>query len=177
MTRETKSKGTKGNRIYYLSVLLLCTFILSPSFASLSSVSIIKDDPKGGFEIGNGRSWIENDFGKYKFALTGEWEIGFNRAFTEAIAPLSEGTPRVRVDINVERHDEFKTYEDFLTYWSNKGTWTEHKVGELRGLKREYLASGLKRVEVRLFREPGEQVLLNIPASMLVLLKSFQTLD
>lgn len=115
---------------------------------------------RAGFEIGNGRKVIRNQAGAYLLKIYKEWEVGILGKFTEIISPLYEGVPRARLQINVLHEDKLKTVEDLLDSMPSE-EWMPVVLGELEGVqKRRPTVNGVQTTEVRLFRGPGEVIVM-----------------
>lgn len=115
-----------------------------------------------GFEIGNGRKIIENKNGGYTIIVPEKTEVGTTKNYTEVIAPLSEGTPRARLQINVVKDPGLKTINDLVDSQKD-GTWVPVKMADLDGIqKEETLTTRLRQIEIRLFLREGEIVVVNL---------------
>ncbi len=117
---------------------------------------------RAGFEIGNGRKLIKNEPGKYLMKIYDKWEVGKADAFTEITSPLYEGVPRARLQINVIESDNIQNLTDL--YASRKeATWIPVVLGKLQGIQQEkVLSNGVHEMEVRLFRNAGEVVVMQM---------------
>ncbi len=117
---------------------------------------------RAGFEIGNGRKLIKNEPGKYLMKIYDKWEVGQADAFTEVTSPLIEGVPRARLQMNVVNGKETQSIQDL--YESRKeANWIPMALGSLQGIQLErVLANGVHEMEVRLFRAPGEVVVMQM---------------
>ena len=91
---------------------------------------------KAGFEIGNGRKIIENVKGGYSIVVPEKTEVGTSKNYTEVIAPLSEGTPRARLQINVVKDTGLMTINDLVDS-KKDGSWTVTKLAGLEGIQKE----------------------------------------
>lgn len=117
---------------------------------------------RAGFEIGNGRKLIRNEPGKYLMKIYDKWEVGQAEAFTEITSPLHEGVPRARLQINVVGSDNIQSLQDLYASRSEV-TWIPVALGKLQGIQQEkVLSNGVHEMEVRLFRTPGEVVVMQM---------------
>lgn len=84
--------------------LVLPSFVFSFAQIARTGVEIgngfVLDPRVGGIELGNGRI-VENLEGQYQIFTPEKWEVGRNEKMLEIIAPLSEGVPRARLEIDV----------------------------------------------------------------------------
>ena len=116
---------------------------------------------RGGFEIGNGRKTVENVKGRYSIVVPEKMEVGRSKSFTEILGPLSEGTPRTRLHINVVNEDSLLTLNDLID--SKKDGWTSVKIAGLEGIQKEdVLPTRVHQIEIRLFLRPGQVIVLNL---------------
>jgi hypothetical protein len=117
---------------------------------------------RAGFEIGNGKKMIKNEPGRYGMKIYDKWEVGLAEAFTEVISPLHEGVPRARLQINVVPSTNIQSLQDLYESRRDSG-WIPVVIGRLQGVQQEkILANGVHEVEVRLFRNPGEVLVLQM---------------
>ena len=114
-----------------------------------------------GFEIGNGRKLIKNTNGSYEIIIPEKLEVGFANRYTEIIAPLFEGTPRARLQINIVKADSLNTLADLVESRSGQG-WEAVKLAGLNGIKKvEILPTRLQQIEYRLLYRPTELIVIN----------------
>lgn len=114
-----------------------------------------------GFEIGNAKT-IENLPGRYKITVPSKTEVGSVKTYTEAIAPLSEGTPRTRLQINLVTENNMNSVANLIDSRLEEN-WSPINLSGLSGIKKEVTVStGLSQVEVRLFLRPGKIIVINL---------------
>lgn len=75
------------NKGLFRFLLALVLFSTGPSIA--------------GFEIGNGKRILRNEKGRYELKTLKQLEAGIRESLTEVVSPLSEGTPRSRLQIDI----------------------------------------------------------------------------
>lgn len=151
----------------------IMTFVLfiSQGFGSMSSKPFDVLDvfmwrggigERAGFEIGNGRVIIKNYAGKYQLKIYDKWEVGIMERFTEVISPIYEGIPRARLQINAVIDERVTTVDD-LVQPNENSEWGRVFLGDLDGVKKEVSQpNGIHNLEVRLFRGPGDLIVINV---------------
>lgn len=128
----------------------------------LCSAFFVSKTALPGFEIGNGRKLIKNVPGSYGIVVPEKLEVGFYNRFTEIIAPLMEGTPRARLQINVVKFESLNTLTDLLESKDGQG-WVPVKLAGYSGIKKEEtLPTRLRQIEFRLFYRPNEIIVINL---------------
>lgn len=131
-------------------------------FLALFTLCLCSKPIFGGFEIGNALKVIENVPGRYSITVPHKSEVGTVRNFTEVIAPLTEGTPRTRLQVNVVNEERMKTVVDLIDSKQDE-SWTPISLSGLQGIKKEMTVStGLRQVEVRLFLRPSKVVVVTL---------------
>lgn len=117
---------------------------------------------RAGFEIGNGRKLIKNVNGMYLLKIYKDWEAGTLDKLTEIISPLHEGIPRARLRINVMQGEKREMIRQILEK-KEAQDWVPVVLDQLNGLQKQTVQpSGIHEVEVRLFRDTGETILLHM---------------
>ena len=117
---------------------------------------------RAGFEIGNGRKLIKNLDGGYLMKIYKDWEVGINGKFTEVVAPIYEGVPRGRLQINVLGEGDLDSAID-TSQQRPASDWMPVVLGDLQGVqKSRLLPSGINSTEVRLFRDTGEVIVMTL---------------
>jgi len=115
-----------------------------------------------GFEVGNGRTLLKNEAGKYSIIVPNRLEIGKFDRFTEAISPSSEGTPRARLQINVVKNTGIETIDE-LVATKPDANWAQLSLAGLSGIRKdEVLPTNLHQVEIRLFSKANEMIVINL---------------
>lgn len=147
-------------RMRGIAIIIGLTFTVASTVSFGHIVNPLGDDQ--GFEIGNGRKLIRNLAGKYGVNVPDKWEAGLFKSFTEVIAPLYEGTPRSRLQINVIKPTGATSPIELLKTKS-EDTWTRVALAELEGIKKEtILAGGVHEVDIELFRGKEELIVINL---------------
>jgi hypothetical protein len=142
--------------------LLTIPKVSDSGFSGPLLTKLIDIGNRAGFEIGNGRKLIKNEPGKYLMKIYDKWEVGQAEAFTEITSPLYEGVPRARLQINVVDSTNIQSLDD-LYQSRRESSWIPVAMGKLQGVQQEKtLSSGVVEMEVRLFRAPGEVLVMQM---------------
>lgn len=132
--------------------------------ASLVSFLIMPCLVFPGFEVGNGKKLIKNTPGNYEIIVPETLEVGFSNKFTEIIAPLFDGTPRAKLQINLVKNEKIGNLSELVNSVSPEdGSWTQTTLAGYDGIKSEIvLPTKLHQIEYRLFFKEFEILVLNI---------------
>ncbi len=158
--------------IYTSQIFGCCTFSFSNAFAWRGGIGersgfeigngLINIGDRSGFEIGNGRIIIKNHAGKYLLKMYDKWEVGILDKFTEVISPLYEGIPRARLQINALEDEKVKNAQDLIEP-TESSEWTKVSLNSLEGYKKcSFQPNGTNNVEVRLLRDEGDFIVINL---------------
>lgn len=130
--------------------------------AGTLGVLCISHMAQAGFEIGNAKKEVTNIPGKYSIVVPDKSEVGITKHYTEVVTPLSEGTPRTRLQINLVTEANLKTVADLVDSRKEEN-WSAITLSGLQGIKKEEkVSTGLQQIEVRLFLRPGKIIVVNL---------------
>lgn len=129
----------------------------------LISLIVISSLAFPGFEVGNGKKLVKNTPGNYEIAIPESLEVGFSNKFTEIIAPLFEGTPRAKLQLNLIRNEKIGNLSELVNSVSEDRSWTQTTLAGYDGIRTEVvLPTKLHQIEYRLFFKEFEILILNV---------------
>ena len=116
-----------------------------------------------GFEIGNGKKLIKNTPGNYEIVIPDRLEVGFSNSFTEVIAPLFDGTPRAKLQVNLIKDDNIGNISELVNSVPNVSSWTQTTLAGFDGIRNEVvLPTKLHQIEYRILFRAFEILVINI---------------
>lgn len=116
-----------------------------------------------GFEIGNGKKTVKNTPGNYEIIIPDKLEVGFSNKFTELIAPLFEGTPRAKLQINIVKNELVGSLSDLINNLPVDNRWTKVSLAGFDGIRNEVvLPNKVHQIEYSLFFKEFELLVINI---------------
>jgi hypothetical protein len=129
----------------------------------LALIFLISRIAFSGFEIGNGKKVVKNTPGSYEFIIPDTLEVGFSNRFTEVIAPLFDGTPRAKLQINIVKNNSIGSFSDLVNSIGTDTNWTRVSLAGYDGIKSELvLPTKLHQLEYRLFFKEFELLVINV---------------
>lgn len=131
--------------------------------AGLISLIVVSSLAFPGFEVGNGKKLVKNIPGNYEISIPESLEVGFSNKFTEIIAPLFEGTPRAKLQLNLARNEKIGNLSELVNSVSEDRSWTQTTLAGYDGIRTEViLPTKLHQIEYRLFFKEFEILILNV---------------
>jgi hypothetical protein len=116
-----------------------------------------------GFEMGNGKKIVKNTPGNYEIIIPDKLEAGFSNKFTELIAPLFDGTPRAKLQINIVKNDLVKSLFELVNSVPGDNTWTQASLAGFDGIRNEtVLPNKVHQLEYRLFFKEFEVLVISV---------------
>lgn len=110
-------------------------------------------DNQGGFELGNS---FANDVYKLKQVI-GKWQVEYLKQFTEFRAQGKDAV-RTKAEIDLVKEISILTLQDLMDS-VEAGNWLPVHIGNAYGVKHDGVSlSGIRQLEYKLFRGPGEIV-------------------
>ncbi len=110
-------------------------------------------DNQGGFELGNS---FANDVYKLKLVV-GKWQVEYLKQFSEFRAQGKDAV-RTKAEIDLVKEISILTLQDLMDS-VEAGAWLPVHVGNAYGVKHDGVSvSGMRQLEYKLFRGPGEVV-------------------
>lgn len=110
-------------------------------------------DNQGGFELGNS---FANDVYKLKQVI-GKWQVEYLKQFAEFRAQGMNAV-RTKAEIDVVKQINILSLQDLVDS-VEAGQWLPVHVGNAYGVKHDSVSlSGMRQLEYKLFRGPGEVV-------------------
>ena len=90
-------------------------------------------------------------------------EVGFSSRFTEVIAPLSDGTPRAKLQINIVKNEKIGSLNELINSVSADNSWKPTAIAGFDGMRNEItLPTRLHQIEYRLFLKEFEVLVVTI---------------